>query len=32
MPFLPKDLKNCLKALRHAGDEMSDARVARIAG
>ena len=31
MPFLPKDLKNVLKALRHAGDEMSAARVARIA-
>jgi serine/threonine protein kinase len=32
MPFLPKDLKNVLKALRHAGDEMTDIRVARIAG
>eukprot|EP01051_Picozoa_sp_SAG22_P020270 SAG22_NODE_4033_length_1415_cov_1.531155_2_plen_196_part_01 len=32
MPFVPKDLKNVLKALRHAGDEMTDIRVARIAG
>eukprot|EP01051_Picozoa_sp_SAG22_P009383 SAG22_NODE_779_length_7272_cov_146.237418_5_plen_320_part_00 len=32
MPFVPKDLKNVLKALRHAGDEMIDIRVARIAG
>eukprot|EP01051_Picozoa_sp_SAG22_P014053 SAG22_NODE_1653_length_3893_cov_22.756721_2_plen_320_part_00 len=32
MPFVPKDLKNVLKALRHAGDEMTDIRAARIAG